>query len=217
MSEKGYDYTTKDSEGPILLKAAFYLFSFTTSDTVVFALSTLLLTGLSVGISAIFTVVWHYLPWQNSSGVDAANDLNQTFSVILGLLLTIYLERSVEKRRRVTVAHENKRETDKRALDKEAIPQPYTSLVFYVIFTYSSIIYPFQRLYTLECNEPGCEPATGIILFDVGVIALLNFAVFAIAFSLQFKAKETKDEASVSQRAGSEAIAVFKANRIKIF
>ncbi len=96
------------------------------------ALSWLVLTGLCTALAALVVYFWA-LDNHDQSDLDTVNDLGQAYAVLIGLILSVYLERSVEKRRRVALAHENKNEAEKRANDKEAIPNAFTALVFAII------------------------------------------------------------------------------------
>jgi preprotein translocase subunit SecY len=149
----------------------------------------LVLTGLCTALAALVVYFWA-LDNHDQSDLDTVNDLGQAYAVLIGLILSVYLERSVEKRRRVALAHENKNEAEKRANDKEAIPNAFTALVFAIILIYSSVIFPLQRLGTGSCEEFPCHEVLKVILVNVVFVAGGNLLVFLVAFSLQFVALE---------------------------
>ena len=147
------------------------------------------LTGLCVALATFVVYLWT-LDNHNQSDFDTVNDLGQTFAVLVGLILTVYLERSVEKRRRVKVAHETGKDAEKRANDQEAIPNSFTALVFVFILLYSSVVFPLQRLGTGACETFPCHGVLKVILVNVALVSGGNLLVFLVAFQTQFVALE---------------------------
>ena len=154
------------------------------------------LTTTAFCILFAFTVSSIWLSSSHKSGdSDFVNDLGQAYAILIGLLLTVYLERSVEKRRRVTVAHITNREPEKTALDEEAIPRTYTLLVFYILLIYCGGVFPLQRLSASDCTSFPCIETLGFVLVNVFLVSGVFFLVFFAAFSLQFKALELEGAA----------------------
>jgi uncharacterized membrane protein YidH (DUF202 family) len=150
------------------------------------------LTGLCVALASFVVYLWT-LDNHNQSDFDTVNDLGQTFAVLVGLILTVYLERSVEKRRRVKLAHETGKDAEKKANDQEAIPNSFTALVFVFILLYASIVFPLQRLGTGACETFPCHDVLKVILVNVALVSGGNLLVFLVAFQTQFVALELVD------------------------
>jgi protein-S-isoprenylcysteine O-methyltransferase Ste14 len=194
---------TPREKAPPILKHLLQLFKCGSRQQTLHALQVFLtwvtLTGFCVVFATLVVLFWT-LDNHNQSDLDTVNDLGQTYAVLIGLILTVYLERSVEKRRRVKVAHETGQEAEKRANDQEAIPQSFTALVFASILIYSSVIFPLQRLATGACEDFPCHDVLKIILINVAFVSSGNLLVFLVAFNTQFVALELKESQSATPR-----------------
>jgi len=163
-------------------------------------LSWVILSGVCVACATGIVYAWAS-GRHGSEDNETANELGQAFTVALGLLLTVYLEKSVEKRRRVNVAHHDVKVSSGKlqAIDEEAVPDLYSSLVLGYVLVYSAIVYPLQRLSTGQClSFPECDPILRVILLNVAFVSSGNLFIFLVAYHLQFKALELYSKSSRS-------------------